>query len=198
MASPPRSTRWNSSTAWSSTSCPRASTRSVTRGSMARFAPAGSWSGPGPSSGSARSQGRNPPTSNGWSRHPGPVRCAAVRFAGRPCRPPSAHRLGTNYADRPHNAQTVRTLPAYPWWVDRGLSPPEQSASGPASRAGISGHHPHQRSNPVPSRQSSGFEKPIARSRRPPAASGLSKTVNRAAREGAAPCRRACPATSIY
>jgi len=60
-------------------------------------------------------------------------------------------------------------------------------ASPIRSRAEISGHHRHQRGHLVPSRLPSGFDRPIARSRRPPAAPGLSKNVNRTARQRADP-----------
>ena len=154
---------------------------------MARSVPAGCWSGPGASSGSASGPRRSHRIWSDWRRHPEHARCAAAPSAGRLCRPPSAHHLGTNHADRPHIVQNAGFITAYSWWVDRGLPLPEQPASSPASRAEISGHHRHQRGHPVPSRRPSGFDRPIARARRPPAASGLSKTVNRTARQRADP-----------
>jgi len=70
--------------------------------------------------------------------------------------------------------------------VAPGLPGPGRPAENAGFGDEISGQNQHHRRHSVPSRPTPGFDKPIAQSRRPPAATGLSKTVNRAAREGAA------------
>jgi len=165
---------------------------------MAQFRPADCWRGPRPSLGPARSRRRRSPLrSTGWSRPPASVRCAEASSGGHPYLPPPAHRLGMSHADRPHNVQ-ILLAKSLCLWVDRGLPPPDHPPAPTASGGEISVRGRHQPGQSVPARPTSGFDKPIARSRRAPAAPGLFKTVIRTAHERTEPAARSGSASPIY